>query len=213
MHFVAQKLIKFYHASTNRDKNMLKMKASTICSQSLLCFLKKLKTINGVKYRIRNIQSIPQMSVTKLKVMWSYDLPFHENKTQDKSYLDVTELLLPEGILAQTKAFQIYKGFSLHFSKFRSQLLLRAIVGPYLCKLQCRWTKFYNEPHLLIQNKPFITCIIRHSTTHDHICCECNPSFRPCDLCFQKNKSQYEVEHGINPSRSFGSVETWILPT
>jgi hypothetical protein len=68
MHFVAQKLIKFYHASTNRDKNMLKMKASMICSQ-LLCFLKKLKTINGVKYRIRNIQSIPQMSVTKLKVM------------------------------------------------------------------------------------------------------------------------------------------------
>ena len=69
MHFVAQKLIKFYHASTNRDKNMLKMKASMICSQSLLCFLKKLKTINGVKYCIRNIQSIPQMSVTKLKVM------------------------------------------------------------------------------------------------------------------------------------------------
>jgi hypothetical protein len=63
INFVAHKLIKVYHA-----KSMLKMKANMRCSQSLLCFPKKL-TNNGVKYRTQNIQRIPQMSVTKLKVM------------------------------------------------------------------------------------------------------------------------------------------------
>lgn len=46
------------------------MKASMKCSQSLLCFLKKL-TNNGVKYHIQNRQRIPQMSVMKLKIMLS----------------------------------------------------------------------------------------------------------------------------------------------
>ncbi len=64
---------------------------------------------------------------------------------------------------------------------------IMTMLGPFCC-IQAETIKKEGDldinTHLLIQNKPFITCIICHSATKDHVCCECNPSFRPGYLCF-----------------------------
>lgn len=90
-------------------------------------------------------------------------------------------------------------------------VLCQAIVShPPLNHNINRWCWILRK-YLLIQNKPFITWIICNSTTYDHICCECNPSFRLCHLCL-KGKVLYELKQGItllthNQDTTVGSLQ------